>query len=47
MKTERVARVLAEMKKLGLSQMIITDPTSISYLAVHYENPIERFGRCI
>ena len=43
MKTERVARVLAEMKKLGLSQMIITDPTSISYLAVHYENPIERF----
>ena len=30
MKTERVARVLAEMKKLGLSQMIITDPTSIS-----------------
>ena len=23
--------------------MIITDPTSISYLAVHYENPIERF----
>ena len=43
MKTERVARVLAEMRKLGLSQMIITDPTSISYLAVHYENPIERF----
>ena len=43
MKTERVARVLAEMKKMGLSQMIITDPTSISYLAVHYENPIERF----
>lgn len=43
MKTERVQRVLDKMKEMGLTQMIITDPVSISYLAVHYENPLERF----
>lgn len=43
MKTERIERVLAKMKEMGLSQMVITDPVSIQYLAVHYENPMERF----
>lgn len=43
MKTERVARVLEKMKELGLTQMIVTDPLSIRYLAEHFENPAERF----
>lgn len=43
MRTERVERVVAEMKEMGLTQMVITDPVSIAHLAVHYENPMERF----
>lgn len=43
MKEERINKVLEKMKEMGLTQMIITDPVSIAYLAVHYEDPIERF----
>ena len=48
MKEERINKVLEKMKEMGLTQMIITDPVSIAYLAVHYEDPIERFrnGSC-
>lgn len=43
MNSERLQRVLAEMKKEGIGQLVITNPHSICYLAGHYEEPIERF----
>lgn len=43
MKTNRLERVLEQMEKAGLEQMIVTDPVSVQYLATHYEDPIERF----
>lgn len=43
MNIERVNRVLDEMSKIGVEQMVITDPYSIKYLAGHLELPWERF----
>ena len=43
MQNERIERTLQEMKKLGLSQMVVTDPASLFYFTDHYEEPFERF----
>ncbi|MDD3277342.1 MAG: aminopeptidase P family protein [Lachnospiraceae bacterium] len=43
MNKERVNRVLDEMSRLGVEQMVITDPYSIYYMAGHLELPWERF----
>ena len=43
MKTSRVNRVLKELEKMNLTQMIITDPMSIYYLTGKYIDPFERF----
>ncbi len=43
MKEQRISRVLAELEKLGLSQMLIVDPMSIYYLTDVYVLPFERF----
>lgn len=43
MKAQRMKRVLEEMKKAGVEQMVITNPYAIYYLAEHFENPGERF----
>ncbi len=43
MNSERLQRVLEEMDKTGIEQMVITNPHSINYLAGHYEEPWERF----
>lgn len=43
MKQNRVNRVLTELKKLGLTQMLIVDPMSIYYLTGVYVAPFERF----
>jgi Xaa-Pro dipeptidase len=39
---KRIARVMEELKKLGLEQMIISDPDSIWYLTGYYVFPHER-----
>lgn len=43
MKTNRVERVLATLKEMGVSQMLIVDPMSIYYLTGVYVAPFERF----
>ena len=43
MKQQRIRRVLAELEKMGLQQMLITDPMSIYYLTDVYILPFERF----
>ena len=43
MKKLRIARVLGELEKMGLQQMLITDPMSIYYLTDVYILPFERF----
>lgn len=39
----RLKRVMDEMERLGIEQMVVTNPYSINYLIKHYEEPIERF----
>ena len=41
--TNRVKRILAALKKEGVSQMLIVDPMSIYYLTGVYNLPFERF----
>ena len=43
MKQNRVDRVMAALKDMGLSQMLIVDPMSIYYLTGVYVAPFERF----
>ncbi len=43
MKKERIDRIMAELGKMGLSQMLVTDPMSICYLTGVYQEPFERF----
>ncbi len=43
MKEERVKRVLHELERMGLSQMLLVDPMSIYYLTGVYVAPFERF----
>lgn len=43
MKQNRVDRVLAALKEMGLTQMLIVDPMSIYYLTGVYVAPFERF----
>ena len=43
MRQSRVDRVLAALKEMGLSQMLIVDPMSIYYLTGVYLEPFERF----
>ncbi|MDO4475221.1 MAG: Xaa-Pro peptidase family protein [Lachnospiraceae bacterium] len=43
MNKQRMERVIALMKERGLSQIVITNPHSINYLAGHLEEPFERF----
>lgn len=42
-KTERVARVLDELKKMDVTQMLIVDPMAIFYLTGVFVQPMERF----
>ena len=42
MKQVRLQKILAEMKKQNLSQMLISDPFSILYLTGRYIDPGER-----
>lgn len=43
MNDTRVEKVLQEMEREGLTQLLVTDPTSVFYLTGHYEEPWERF----
>lgn len=43
MKQNRVDRILAALKEMGLTQMLIVDPMSIYYLTGVYVAPFERF----
>ena len=43
MNKARIDRVLAALKEMGLSQMLLTDPMSIYYLTGVYQMPMERF----
>jgi Xaa-Pro dipeptidase len=43
MKQQRIRRVLAELEKMDLKQMLITDPMSIYYMTGVYILPFERF----
>ena len=43
MKQNRVDRIMAALKKMGLHQMLIVDPMSIYYLTGVYVSPFERF----
>lgn len=43
MKQNRVDAVLANLEKMGLSQILITDPLSILYLTGRLIKPLERF----
>lgn len=43
MRENRVENVLQVMRRMGISQMVITDPASVFYLTEHYEDPFERF----
>lgn len=47
MKEERINKVLEKMKEIGLTQMIITDPVSIAYLAVITKIRLSVSGRFI
>lgn len=42
-RAKRVERVLANLGERGLSQALVTDPTSIWYLTGYYTEPYERF----
>ena len=44
MKQQRVKTVLEKMDKMGLSQMIVSDPIAIFYLTGRYVDPGERFN---
>ncbi|MBE6038085.1 MAG: aminopeptidase P family protein [Anaerofustis stercorihominis] len=44
MKEQRIQTVLEKMDKMGLSQMIVSDPIAIFYLTGHYVDPGERFN---
>ena len=39
---KRIARVMAGLEKMGLEQMIVSDPNSIWYLTGYYVHPFER-----
>ena len=41
--TDRANRILAALKEIGISQMLIVDPMSIYYLTGVYNMPFERF----
>ncbi|MBR5229164.1 MAG: aminopeptidase P family protein [Firmicutes bacterium] len=43
MKENRVSRIMAALKEMGASQMLIVDPMSIYYLTGVYNEPHERF----
>ena len=43
MKKERIARVMEELGKMGVDQMLVVDPLSIFYLTGIYLEPFERF----
>ena len=43
MKENRVQRVLAALKEIGLTQMLVTDPMSVYYLTGYDNQPFERF----
>lgn len=43
MNQDRFNRVIREMEREGISQMVVTNPHSIHYLTGHYEEPYERF----
>ena len=43
MNQDRLARVRANLSKLGLSQMLLVDPLSIWWLCGYYTEPYERF----
>lgn len=43
MEQNRINRVLAALKKEGISQMLVTDPMSVYYLTGVYVAPFERF----
>lgn len=43
MNQARAERVLANLRKMGLSQAIVSDPMSIWYLTGYYTEPYERF----
>lgn len=43
MDRSRIYRVLEEMKKINLTQMLVCDPLSIAYLTGYYNLPFERF----
>ena len=43
MKQNRVDRIMAALKEVGLHQMLIVDPMSIYYLTGVYVSPFERF----
>ena len=43
MKQNRVDRIMAALKEMGLHQMLIVDPMSIYYLTGVYVSPFERF----
>ena len=40
MKQNRADRVIAELKKQGVTQMLITDPMSVYYLTDVYVQPM-------
>ena len=43
MKQNRVDRIFAALKDMGLTQMLIVDPMSIYYLTDVFVAPFERF----
>lgn len=43
MKQNRIDRIMTELEKAGVSQMLIVDPLSIYYLTGVYNEPFERF----
>ena len=43
MHRERARRVMANLRREGLSQMLVCDPLAIWYLTGYYVNPLERF----
>ena len=44
MKKERFDRVIENMKKAGLSQILVADDPSIFYLVGIFVNPMERLS---
>lgn len=43
MKQNRIHRIMTELEKSGVSQMLVVDPMSIYYLTGVYNEPFERF----